>query len=322
MKDSIKNIIILITICLGLFLISKIQLLVIYFFIALVLSITINPISNWICKIKILKYSISKTIATLLCLIIISSSFGLLGFILSPLIIEELQIISSIQSEEIKNFLMIVTQQINKKFETFNIEQEANLIDLVDIFNIASVTGVFQSMFEILGNIFMAIFSILFISFFLIRDKAMIKEKVIFSLSFFIPKAKEKINTIIYFIRRYFIGLCIQTTILFILFGIGMSILKLPNPWILAVFAAVINIIPYFGPLIGLVFTSIIVGTIYIDQNMIDLIVPLIIKSFFLFGTIQSIDNFLLQPTIYSKAFNAHPLEIFLLHFLQDLLEG
>ena len=40
-------------------------------------------------------------------------------------------------------------------------------------------------------------------------------------------KSKEKINTIIYFIRRYFLGLSIQTTILFVLFGLGMVILKL-----------------------------------------------------------------------------------------------
>ena len=110
-------------------------------------------------------------------------------------------------------------------------------------------------MLGMLGNIFMAFFSILFISFFLIRDKAILKEKVINSMSYFIPKSKQKINTIIYFIRRYFIGLCLQTSILFILFGAGMALLKLPNSWTLAVFAAVINVIPYFGPLIGFIFT-------------------------------------------------------------------
>ncbi len=286
------------------------------------LSITINPVNNWICNIRIFKYNINKTIAALISLTIMSSCFSLLGFALSPLIIEEIQIISSIEAKEILNFLTIVTEQINYNFEVFNIQQKANLIDLINIINIDSITNIFQSMLEILGNMFMAIFSILFISFFLIRDKDILKEKVILNLSLLTPKSKEKTNTIIYFIRRYFIGLCGQTTILFILFGIGMSILKIPNPWALAVFASVINIIPYFGPLIGLAFTSIIVGTIYIDQNMIEMILPLLIKSFFLFGTIQSIDNFLIQPTIYSKALNVHPLEIFFVALSAGLIGG
>ena len=54
----------------------------------------------------------------------------------------------------------------------------------------------------------------------------------------------------------------------------------------------------------------------------INIIIPIIIKSFFLFGFVQSIDNFLIQPSIYSKAFNAHPLEIFLVIIIGGLLFG
>ena len=79
---------------------------------------------------------------------------------------------------------------------------------------------------------------------------------------------------------------------------------------------------PYFGPLIGFTFTSIIIGTIYLDTNMIEMILPLIIKSFFLFGTVQCIDNFILQPSIYSKAFNAHPLEIFFIALSAGFIGG
>ena len=138
-----------------------------------------------------------------------------------------------------------------------------------------------------------------------------------------IPDAKKKINTIIYFIRRYFIGLCTQTLSLFIIFGIGMSILKLPHAWTLAVFAAVINIIPYFGPLIGFAFTTTVIGSVCSSNpEMLEFFLPLTIKSFFLFGTIQSIDNFILQPTIYAKAFNTHPLEIFFIAMTAGLFGG
>ena len=322
MKESIKNTIFLLLIGIGLFLLTKIQLLIIYLFISLVISITINPLSNWICSITIFKRAIYKTISSFLCLFIVSIIALLFGYILSPLIIEEVHIISSVQIDQIQTFLNIAGTEINEKFDSLNLDIEINLIDLLNSLNISSIKGIFQSMLEIFGNIFMAICSILFISFFLIRDKELLKEKVINIMSYAIPNSKKKINTIIYFIRRYFIGLCIQTTILFLLFGITMSLLKLPNPWTLAVFAAIINIIPYFGPLIGFTFTSVIVGTIYLDQNMINLILPLIVKCFCLFGLVQSIDNFLIQPTIYSKAFNAHPLEIFFVALSAGFIGG
>ena len=322
MKISTQNIILLGLIGLVFFLILKIQLLLIYLFISLVLSITINPISNWICNIKISKFYINKTLAAIFCLLIIVGCTSLIGYIISPLIIEEVQIISSIQITEVQEFLNVATEQINKKLASVNINLEVNFSDLLNILNISSITGLFQSMLGILGNIFMAIFSILFMSFFMIRDKFILKEKAIKMMSYFVPKSKEKINTIIYFIRRYFVGLSIQTLILFVLFGLGMVILKLPNPWILAVFAAVINVIPYFGPLIGFAFTTTMIGVIYLDQNMIDMIIPLIAKSFFLFGMIQSIDNFILQPTIFSRAFKAHPLEIFFVAVSAGLIGG
>ena len=269
MKKSFQNIFTLIAIAICFFLLTKIQLLIIYFFIALVLSITINPINNFLCNIQIKKISLNKSVAAIICLIIISLITSLIGYVLSPIIIEEIKILSSIQLYEIQNFLDILTNELNKKFSSLNINIETNFKDLIKMLNISSISGIFQSMLGVLGNIFMAIFSILFISFFLIKDKGLLKKKSINTMSYFLPNSKQKINMTIYFIRRYFAGLCIQTSLLFILFGIGMQIIDVPNPWTLAVFAAVINIIPYFGPLIGLCFTITMVGTVYIDQNLI-----------------------------------------------------
>ena len=338
MKKSITNIIILSLIVGAFFLLSKIQLLIIYLFISIVLSITINPVNNWLCKIKIKGRNINKNIAAIVCLIVISLCTTLLGYIISPLIIE-------VSSLDVKETACILTNEINNNFDIeqnstfmqFNCDSTqltnttntlqnkskitSNKID--HVFNLSSVNNMFQSMFEVLGNMLFAVFSILFISFFLIRDKDLLKTKAIDTIGLIIPKSKQKINTIIYFIRRYFIGLCTQTLLLFILFGIGMSILKLPHAWTLAVFAAVINIIPYFGPLIGFAFTTTVIGAVCsVNPDMLVLFLPLTIKSFILFGTIQSLDNFIIQPTIYSKAFNAHPLEIFFIAMTAGLIGG
>ena len=153
MKESTRNIIILILIAGCLLLLTKIQLLIIYLFISLVISITINPLSNWICNLSIYKHKIDKNIAAILCLLIICLFSSIFGYILSPLIIEEIQIISSIQIIEIQNFINIIAEQINKNFPTLNLDIEPNIIDVFNDKNISSITGVFQSMLGLVGNI-------------------------------------------------------------------------------------------------------------------------------------------------------------------------
>jgi len=338
MKKSIENIIILSLIVFSFFLLSKIQLLIIYLFISIVLSITINPVNNWLCKIKLKGREMNKNIASIICLLIIALGTTLIGYIISPLIIEvsslDMRETACVLTKEINNNLSIEIGSNLKqlKCDSFNMtnpntpmpnDNESTSNSVENIFNLSSVNNMFQSMLEVLGNMLFAIFSIIFISFFLIRDKDVLKIKAMNAIGIAIPNSKKKINTIIYFIRRYFIGLCTQTLLLFVLFGIGMSLLKIPHAWTLAVFAAVINIIPYFGPLIGFAFTTTVIGAVCsVNPDMLILFLPLTIKSFVLFGTIQALDNFIIQPTIYAKAFNAHPLEIFFIAMTAGLIGG
>ena len=104
MKKTTQSIILLVLLASLVFLITKIQLLIIYVFIATVLAITINPLSNFLCGLKIFKYKINTTVSAIICLSLISTVGTLIGYILSPVIIEEIQILSSIQLDEIESF--------------------------------------------------------------------------------------------------------------------------------------------------------------------------------------------------------------------------
>ena len=319
MKESIKNITTLLIISLIIFFLLKIQILIIYIFISLVLSITVTPINNKICNIKIRGFQINKNIAAFMCLLLISLFISLIVFLMSPLIIKEFQIVSSIKIDDIQELLNMISSKVNQKTGRSNVNFDViSILTSLD----SSVKIFFESIIDILGNLFFAIFSILFISFFMIRDRTLFKDQIIKYLSSIISESNLKVNTIIYFLRRYVIGISTQISFLFILFGLGMQILNIPHPWTLAIFAAIINIIPYFGPIIGFIFASIIIGTTCLDNNSIDLIFPLIIKAFLLFGIIQSIDNFIIQPTIFSRAFKAHPLEIFFVAISAGFIGG
>ena len=69
-----------------------------------------------------------------------------------------------------------------------------------------------------------------------------------------------------------------------------MDFLNIQHAWVIALFAAIINIIPYVGPIIGFSFASIIVITT--TQN-IDLIPNLLLKTFILLQLFKT------QTTLY-----------------------
>ena len=57
---------------------------------------------------------------------------------------------------------------------------------------ITSFTTLFDSIFSILGNMFLASFSILFMTFFMLRDSSIIKEKIHNILSNYLTNVDKK----------------------------------------------------------------------------------------------------------------------------------
>ena len=98
-----------------------------------------------------------------------------------------------------------------------------------------------------------------------------------------------------------------------------MQFLNIEHAWIIALFDAIINIIPYIGAMIGFSFAAIIIVTTTQNINIIPIILT---KTFILFGVIQTSDNFLFQPLIFSKILRIHPLEIFTIVLSAGMLGG
>jgi predicted PurR-regulated permease PerM len=113
-----------------------------------------------------------------------------------------------------------------------------------------------------------------------------------------------------------------MTSIFTIAFA-GLSILNIKYAASIALFAAVSNLIPYLGPILGASF-GIIVGLstsgsgIFISNEYL----VLIFKIIAVFTTVQLTDNLILQPLIFSKSVKAHPLEIFIVIFAGATIAG
>jgi len=85
--------------------------------------------------------------------------------------------------------------------------------------------------------------------------------------------------------------------------------------------AAILNIIPYLGPLIGSGLGILMGLAFHIDLGIVNLL-PLAGYMALVFMAVQMVDNFIFQPFIFSSSVNAHPLEIFLVIMMAGSIGG
>ena len=195
-----------------------------------------------------------------------------------------------------------------------------NLISEIDF---SFVTKLFNSIISQIGSLSIGILSVLFITFFLIKDGNNIFK---YSLSLFPSYQRKKLSQsflkIENLLTRYFSGVLIQISILFIFYFLLLLILGVENSLAIAFICAVLNIIPYIGPLISIVLMIILAATNNLDAFIFS---EFLINSVWLFSgfiIIQLMDNFLLQPYIFSSSIKSHPLEVFVVIIFSGLLFG
>lgn len=195
--------------------------------------------------------------------------------------------------------------------------------NLTGFFNMATIKSTFGTLAGGLGNVGIAIFSIIFILFFFLKEQRLadsfinnfVADRYHDKLEKVVPKVKKTLT-------RYFIGLSIQLAVIFTLVYVGLLIAGIENAVIIALFAATMNVIPYVGPIIGMGF-GLVLGLgqeLAIDPQIDILLVTGKILGVFLI--IQLIDNIVSQPLIFSNSINAHPLEIFIVISVAGTIGG
>jgi putative permease len=102
---------------------------------------------------------------------------------------------------------------------------------------------------------------------------------------------------------EYIIAKFIEATILGTLVTIGLLIIGYPYPFILGFFAGITNILPYLGPILGLV-PAIFIGFLSHDTDFS------LFGMFFVFAIANLVDMILVFPLLVSKIVNLHPVVV------------
>ena len=94
------------------------------------------------------------------------------------------------------------------------------------------------------------------------------------------------------------------------------------NAIVIAFLCALLNLIPYIGPLIGAFLMLTLTMTSNLGESFSLIILPKAFWVFIVFLIGQLVDNFGSQPVIFSKSVKSHPLEIFLIILTTGILFG
>jgi predicted PurR-regulated permease PerM len=172
------------------------------------------------------------------------------------------------------------------------------------------------------GNIVVAVASITFILFFFLKENRLFLD----ILHALVPndleaKVRHALEESSEVLTRYFGGLFIQTLCFSGVATILLWILGVENALLIGVFGGIFNIIPYVGPIIGMVFGLFITVTGHVDGDLA-LMWPLLLKVAGAFMVTQFLDNMVISTIIFSKSVQAHPLEIFLVTMIAAKVGG
>lgn len=304
-----------------LYFLFQIQVVIIYLVVALILTLIGNPILNFF-KRRLKFNNLFGTIATLFIFISIIAGF-IMMFV--PLISAQSQSLSLLNTSEIEKNITQLIHQITVFLDSHNIDsaqmlKEANISSKV---NFNFIPNFLNSILGTISSFGMGLASVLFITFFFLKDRLMFivgaKKILPDSQEDKILNSLDKINVLL---SRYFIGLLLQLFIVFVLYLIVLLIFGIDNAFIIAFLCAVLNIIPYIGPLIGSVLAGILTMISNLGSDFQSEILPLTIYVLIGFWIVQIIDNNVSQPFIFSSSVNSHPLEIFLVILIAGFMSG
>ncbi|GAL62080.1 permease [Algibacter lectus] len=291
----LKAIGIILGIALILYFLYQIQSVIGYVAIAAVISLIGRPIVLFLER----RLKFKNTIAVIVTMLVLLSLFiGLVGLFI-PLVVKQGQNLSLLDIDLLQENIENLYIEILKYFDLHKIDVEQSLKDsnLLSKINFAMIPNFLNSVLSGLGSFSIGLFSVLFISFFFLKDSRLFENGILT----FIPANKEsrwknsstKIKDLL---SRYFVGLIFQILILFIIYTIGLLIIGVENPIVIAFLCALLNLIPYVGPLIGAALMLTLTMTSNLGESFSEVILPKTFWVFIVFMIGQLIDNFGSNP--------------------------
>lgn len=309
----------------------------VYILLAVVVSLIGKPLMTLMQKVTIKGRKAPDWMLAALTLIILMVIFTAVFTMIVPVVSGIVKNISLANIEDAARRVAIPLADFNaflmstfpKLGTDFRIEVVA-VQELHKLFDPSAFSSMIGSAASIVTDLGIGIFSVMFISFFFIKDDGLFTSMV----AAIVPdkhegNAAQAIADIGHLLSRYFTGVLIEITGVALLNFLGLLLiarLGMNAALGIAFLTGILNVIPYVGPLFGGLLGTVL-GLVlkYSSTTPVGLDVNFWIFTIILiaiFCTTQLVDNFLYQPVIYSTSIKAKPLEIFIVLLIVGHIGG
>lgn len=300
--------------------------IVIYILISSILFLIGSPLTKKLESIKIGKrhlpdaLSATVTLATMVLILLL-----LFKMIVPPLIIQA-DLLSDLNFEDVLQNILAQFPGLESTIKSLGNANDLKLAlsaQLDSFLNFSNISLVVDNIFGYTGTILGGALCVLFITFFFLKDEKLLKE----SIMILTPSRQESAMTDILrtskkMLSKYFTGLFVDMLIVGTLAGSLMWIMGVDNALIIGFTAGILNIVPYIGSVITMIFAIFLGVSGCIAHGDYILISGTITKIFFGLLSINLIDGFIFQPFIFSNSVKAHPLEIFIVTLMAGTIGG
>ena len=332
MNTTLRNILILIGLALLAYLFWYFRNIIAYILAAGVISLIGRPVVDLLNGIRIWKFRFPRALSSLLTLLLLYGLLALFFVIFIPLVTRQIDALSGFDASSIVQGLRdqldkidLAIRKVYKGMPADKTLYDIAVTTITNILNPASITDFAGNIVTVLRKIIVAFVAITFLAFFFLKDEGLFKETVMVM----VPDQYEKrIRNVLHSIKklliRYFIGIILQCSVVLINITIGMTIVGFPfhQALVMGLLVGIFNVIPYVGPWLGGSVAVLMGVATAVTSTGYPVIWLLIVYMVIVIAITQVVDNNLVQPTIYSRSVNAHPIEIFLVIFAVGSFAG
>ncbi len=307
--------------------------ILLYLAVAVVISLIGKPVVKFLTEIRIKNFHLPRWLASAVTLTLIICVCLSLFLLLAPMIGQFVHLINNMSLsslgtqvyeplEKINEFIVKSIPSVEPDFRI-----EVFLFDYIKGFiNISTFSNLIVSLASFITDFGIAVFSIVFIAFFLLMENGLITDV----LTSIVPdrleenvrRATKSINSLL---SRYFVGISLESLFVATLNSLGLIFIVKMDPQLAIVvgFASgILNIIPYLGPFIGDLLAVVMALIFHLNNGVEMPLLIFLIIVLAIFIVTQFIDNYVFQPLIYSNSVKAHPLEIFLIILIAGQIGG
>lgn len=303
--------------------------IVLYVFLALILALMGKPIADTLYRIKIGKWKIPYGFCAFIAILLFMVLLVILGILFVPMLFREFANLENINYDTLASYLTHTLDSVQGFLHDNNImEHDETIVGIVtneirNLVNIELFSNLLGGAVNVTGNLIMALFTIFFVAFFFIKDNIRFDQLLrIFVSENYAERLlviSDNINTLL---SRYCLGSVMRIIIMIVLLYVGLLLFGIKGALFLGFLGGILNIIPYLGPIIGLLL-SLLFGFIdCISFEAYSMIWTVSLKISVVYIIANVIDNVILQPMIFSQSVKIHPIEVFLVTILGGDIAG